>query len=170
MKQHPTHSFSIRPSAPQNGFTLLELLLVMTIVGILGSVMASTLNRNGLELRRAANEAVSVLQVARFEAIKQNQEILVEIGSTFVRYGLDLNQNNTLEASELSGQMDLNKTRFGRPMTIQQGTGVFAWKGDGLPINKIGAPNRTIRIEADSQCRKVVLGFAGRIRIEAGCA
>lgn len=154
-----------------NGFTLLEVLVVMAIVGVLGTVMATSIGRNvGLELRRAANETVSLLNVARFEAIKQNQEILVEIGSSFIRYGVDQNKNNTLEPSERTGLVDLTKARFSKPFSIQQGTGAFAWKGDGLPVNKVGTANRTIRIELDSQCRKVVLGFAGRLRIDTACS
>jgi type II secretion system protein H len=166
----PLHtSPALAPKTRSYGFTILELLVVMTIVGVLGSVMAGSLNRGGLELRRAANDVVSLLNVARFEAIKQNQEVLVEIGSTFMRFGVDTNKNNTLESGERASQVDLTKARF-KALSIQQGTGVFAWKADGLLQSKVGTPHRTIQIGTDGQCRKVVLGFAGRIRTDGHCS
>ena len=64
-----------------SGFTLMELLVVLTILGIALVLSAPTLTRSlpGLELRAQAREAAGVLREARALAIGRNQEVTVAI-------------------------------------------------------------------------------------------
>ena len=79
------------------GFTLLELLMVITIVGVLASIavpsFSDTIERN--RLKEAAESLKSDLMFAKTEAIKRSQNI----GVTLVKSGADwcygINDDNT---------------------------------------------------------------------------
>ena len=73
---------TVRPHARTKGFTLLEVLMVVLVVGILSAVVLLGLNPGGPE-RRLNDEAerlASLLSLASSEAVMQNRE-----------YGLSLN-------------------------------------------------------------------------------
>jgi len=82
-----------RPTVVQYGFTLLELLVVLVIVGItLGAV---ALNANPGQRQQLYNEAqrlALLMQLARDEAIVRNQAIAFE--SDTQRYRFLIRQNN----------------------------------------------------------------------------
>lgn len=63
----------------QRGFTLVELLVVLLIVGVLLALTPPALNRAlpGLELRAAAREVATSLREARGRAIRANTEAVV---------------------------------------------------------------------------------------------
>ena len=62
------------------GFTLVEMLIVVAVIGILLGVAATTLLRAlpDYRLRSAARELLFDLQKARLEAVKRNRTVLVE--------------------------------------------------------------------------------------------
>ena len=54
------------------GFTLIELIIVLAIIGILAAIGFSSLRRDHFQVKQAARSFVTSVQKARFEAISQN--------------------------------------------------------------------------------------------------
>ncbi|MES2070724.1 MAG: GspH/FimT family pseudopilin [Pseudomonadota bacterium] len=71
----------------QRGFTLLELLVVLVIVGImLGVISFNALPNNHQRLQNDAQRIALLLQLAREEAIVRNRAIAFEAGTTSYRF------------------------------------------------------------------------------------
>ncbi|WP_093076641.1 GspH/FimT family pseudopilin [Variovorax sp. OV084] len=73
-----TPSLSLR-RGPQSGFTIVELMTVIVIVGVLAAVAIPSLRDILINQRLAAtaSDLVSTLNIARMEAIKQSQTVKV---------------------------------------------------------------------------------------------
>lgn len=84
----------------QRGFTLVELLVVLTILGILLTLAPAALNRvlPGLQLKSAAREVAATLREARGQAIRDNLAVAVVVDTETGRYGLaDRQEVKTLD-------------------------------------------------------------------------
>ena len=70
------------------GFTLIELIVVMAIIAIVTGISAPFFNSyyQAMKLRAAADELATILNGARYQAIKQNTTICVGLTSTKVQY------------------------------------------------------------------------------------
>ncbi|HEX6930463.1 MAG TPA: GspH/FimT family pseudopilin [Gammaproteobacteria bacterium] len=100
--------------APQNGFTLMELLVTLSVAAILMAIGAPGMQEFVQNNRRAAevNNMIATLQVARSEAVARNQEIGICAstdsagcsGSTTWDYGwivfVDLDSDGIRDAAE----------------------------------------------------------------------
>jgi len=74
-----------------NGFTLVELMVVMVIIGLLLAVVPIAFDRAlpGLELKSTTRQLAAALREARSNAIRDNQEASVTLNVTERRYALD---------------------------------------------------------------------------------
>ncbi len=73
------------------GYTLLELLVVITIAGLLTAAMAGTLfsGKETVELRAAAQDLTALLKRTRGEALAQNREAAVFVDVAQKVYGVE---------------------------------------------------------------------------------
>lgn len=74
----------------QRGFTLVEMLVVLSILGVLVALAPAAFNRvlPGLQLKTAAREVAATLREARGLAIRDNLEVAVVVDAEAGRYGL----------------------------------------------------------------------------------
>jgi general secretion pathway protein H len=81
---------------PQNGFTLLEMIIVLVILGLILGIAAARgpMHSARLDTEAAARELVGTLRLARGRAIAENRTITVAVGAN--RY-----QINGLAAHDL---------------------------------------------------------------------
>lgn len=164
------------------GLSLVEILVVVTIVGIVLVIAWFLLRRGNAELSRASVEAQSLIQRARFEAIKRNKNVLVDIENGGTRLVAAVDSNNTgsnsgtlqaddaprwvidLDSYQVRGITFSTINNFG----LQSG---FRWSQDGLPLQLGGgaaiAPGG-ITIAVAGQSRRLCLSSAGRVRRVAG--
>lgn len=98
-------------SARQRGFTLLELLVVLVIVGIMLGAVALNANPGDRQvLQNEAQRIALLLQLARDEAIVRNQPVAFE--SDDYRYRFLIRQNNDWRA--LTGDSLLREREYRR--------------------------------------------------------
>ena len=157
------------PSSPPGwwldraGMSVFELLIVATIIGILLSVGAWVLDRRGLELNRAVSDLQNLMQVARFEAIRGNQAVLLRFSE--LRVFVDSNNDGVLNNGERRIELD----EYGRDVRLEanlSGGDSFRWSAQGLPIQTTtdGFAAGNITLSNTTRDLRLCLSAAGRLR------
>lgn len=154
-----------RSSLPleRGGLSLLEMLVASAIIGVLLSVGAWMLDRRGLELNRALGDLQNLIQVARFEAIRGNQTVLLRFSPT--QAFVDTNSDGLLS----SGERALELSEYGPDLRLEasiSGATAFRWSPQGLPIQALtdGFAAGSITVYNNSKSLRLCLSAAGRLR------
>lgn len=113
------------PAGPRPGFTLLEIMVTMTVIGILFGVMFIKLDPR----RNQADAGIQVLRTVMEQAMRNSVQKQFNIMVSFdltgnrVRYVEDLNNNNTVDPGERVLWKPLeNEMKYATPPNLLQGS------------------------------------------------
>lgn len=124
--------FSIRKTS--NGFTFLELIIVLVITAILGTYATVSLNKSILhnQLQKASFEIMVQLSSIRPLALKNDSRMVVRFSSSVCSVYVDTSGDAAVQPEEFSHSFMLNKrVLFGLPSNPRPGT---APPGSQLPL------------------------------------
>jgi prepilin-type N-terminal cleavage/methylation domain-containing protein len=121
----------------QNGFTLAEVMVVVAILAIMGSVAGTSLMNRlpDYRLKKAVRELVAQMQNAKLGAIKENTRwrINFNIGANtyqVISYGPD----NTLGTADDVNYVTVDLASYGSGVAFGFGNAAQDWTGDPLDI------------------------------------
>ncbi len=166
------------------GFTLLEMLIVITIVGILAALGLTNLRRDTPQVRDAARVLMADINRARSEAIRLNTTVGVTFDPGQGSYraflmgagNTAIPNDGSVTGSAYSG-VAANGVIFQRVLTAEFPLAVLAstnYSNNTLSFDVRGLPlgfnNGTIILRSrrdTSYGLKVIIAAAGRVRLEA---
>lgn len=103
-----------KPARAHRGFTLLETLVVITIVALIAAVMApSLISTPNTQLRSAAQELVSALRDTRLQALRTRGEAALALDTSTRLYQVP----GTSQPRQLDSSLQLQLTTAEREMT-----------------------------------------------------
>jgi type IV fimbrial biogenesis protein FimT len=147
-------------STAQRGFTLIEAIIVMSIMAILAGVSTSSfvwLNQT-TQLRAAAFDLVADLDYARSEAVKRNDDVMVTPVGTWA---------NGWTVTDAGGTVLRRRAALGGQINFAAAPGALTFDGAGraslanvgnfqiCPPNPGTLSGRTIRIDPSGLSRSV---------------
>lgn len=103
--------------ASRRGFTLVELLYVLTLVAILAGVAAPMLDVARFRLDSSVNEVATELMAAQRSAVLRGHDVIVALDqdNLWLRVHLDANNDGALQSSETTKVVELGEgVTFGR--------------------------------------------------------
>lgn len=129
-----------RLSTRRSGFTLVELLVVITMVGVISVVAIPSMRPSRFRVDAAALELFNVLALAQRTAVLKGHDIIVAFDEdgTRLRVHSDANNNGSVEVPEDVRYVVLPEgVMFGRkgapPRAIGTAPVTFSYHQDGLP-------------------------------------
>jgi type IV fimbrial biogenesis protein FimT len=137
----------------RRGFTLLELVVVLSLVGVLLSIALPRLDRlhDSITVERAAQEIVSAHQRARILAIARSRSTVLTVGPN--QLSIQLRGADTIWST--SGPQAMGVSLSGPPRTM-------TFSPVGMTM---GLSNATFNLTRGSAIRAVVVSRLGRLRI-----
>ncbi len=151
------------------GFTLLEILVVLAVLGILLAISPFGFNRQGPELNRAKRDIQSLIQKSRFEAVKRNKMVVLGLeqnGGKFVAV-VDKDNSKTISTGdEPRWEVDLSGYVKNLKADFNPNSGI-AWTPVGFPVQAGtggGGQSSIVLLVGDDPKRKLCIASAGRIR------
>lgn len=142
-----------RPPAPRpaSGFTLLELLVVLTLVGLILGLAAPRLSAGvpGVSARAAVRDVAALLQTARNRAVTEQRPVIVAVDGEGRSLALDddrLRLDPEVELAVVGARSEAAELRF-YPDGSTSGASL-----------RLGRPGHRYRVELD--------WLTGRVRIE----
>jgi prepilin-type N-terminal cleavage/methylation domain-containing protein len=119
------------------GFTLAEIMIVMIIMGILGSMIARGINSGPYRMDAAARVVRSAMQQAQRTAILRQYDVVVSFDSSRRRMRVfeDADNDHSLDPTELVNYRALETgSRFARPTTGVDGASGAAFIAPALSV------------------------------------
>ena len=152
----------------QRGIGLIELLVALTIIGILLSMGFTSLRRDRFAVNQAAEGLARDFQLARFEAIKSNEFLGIEVEAATDRYRFLVDQDRDGALDDAAGDAVTKTVRLGSEQGVDVTTDltfIFDPRGIALSLatgavslgNRSGDYIKTVCISAQGQAH-IVLG------------
>jgi len=136
-------------SGPRPGFTLLEIMIVLVMIGILGGLAIPRLNTGRFKVDAAMHVAQAALQQAERSAIQRQTNVIAsfDIANNRIRIHNDVNNNGTIDAGETTRWMTLEDgVRFATPPKgLTSGSVASPVTGNNIKTSADGFPMITYR-------------------------
>lgn len=148
---------------PRQGFTLLELLVIVAVMGILFGIGFVNLPRDRFAVRQAAEGLARDVQLARFQAISRNTYVRLEIDPASDSYVIRERDSGTaIKTVQLAGSSSTPQTEIGS-VDVDANDLVFDPRGIGIGL---GAQRVVISSTASDYTKTVVISQQGKASIE----
>jgi prepilin-type N-terminal cleavage/methylation domain-containing protein len=159
------------PVSSPPGFTLLELLIVIVLLGILGGIVAlqfpPLLART--RLAAAARQVATDLQLVRMRAIAQNHRFRITFRAGTEDYVVERDEAEGWQPHVLHGHG--RETEGDGRLVLPQGVVIEMVNSGGdvifVPRGHVdGGITVTLGVDTIAEAKRVIVNLAGRVRIE----
>jgi MSHA pilin protein MshC len=132
---------SVSSPVSQRGFTLVELITVMVIVGILAAIAMPRFSRGTFDNRGFYDNAISTLRYAQKIAISQRRFVCVSFTANSITLTLDpVAPGPAYTVATCPGSQQLTSPSGQTPYTITAPSGVAFTGGGNFSFNALGSP------------------------------